>query len=72
MRNNEMREAVLAIAEAEQKIGRAVQAQGAISWRWAPWAKPSTGGPYMWNVIVVTHADGHLEDVEAQAFVDRS
>lgn len=40
------------LAEAERTIGK-VAAEHGHEWEWAAWSKPTTGGPFMWNDIIV-------------------
>jgi len=68
--NEEMRQRVQALVEAEKRIDAAVQRSDYTSWRWASYGKPSSGGPYMWNDIILTHPDGMKKVIEALTFVE--
>lgn len=67
--NAEMHDMVKALAEAEKKINVAASKMH-VHWRWAPYSKPSTGGPYLWNDIVILYPDGKQRTEQALVFVE--
>jgi hypothetical protein len=69
--NEDARQNMENLVHAETTIGAAAQKLG-LRWTWAPWGKPSTGGPFMWNDIVVTDSDGKSQVIEAKEFTERA
>ena len=65
------KEQIEALVKAEKRIAEAAKAVG-LRWRWAPYSKPSSGGPYMWNDIIVTDkVSGKGEVMPAIELVER-
>lgn len=55
------------LADAEKRINKAAESVDA-TWRWAPYAKPVFGPPFMWNDIILTYSNGDVERMEAIEF----
>ena len=61
---------VEALVAAEKRIGEAAS-QAGCEWVWAPYSKPSTEGPFMWNDIVVFDLmTGAKQIMQAKEFTD--
>lgn len=67
--NEEVRQMTSDLADAERRIGAAARKAG-IRWEWAPYSKPSTGGPYLWNDIIVTYPGGGKRCCQALEFCE--
>lgn len=67
--NEEMRQRVEALNKAEHQIDVAAK-KIAASWKWAPYGKPSSGGPYIWNDIVVVYSDSSVSVMQAKLFIE--
>ncbi len=67
--NAEVSQMVGDLVDAERRIGEEAKRRG-VRWGWALYSKPSTGGPYMWNDIVVSAPDGKSRTIQALAFVE--
>lgn len=70
MKNAELRDLAEQLVAVEQRVDRAVALRGDARWSWAPWGKPSSGGPYLWNDIQVVKPDGKVRVVPAVDYID--
>jgi len=69
MNNQETREMIETLNAVEKRIDSAA-AKAGVSWCWACYSKPSTGGPFLWNDIVVTFPNGRKHTEQALEFVE--
>lgn len=69
--NSEVRDLAEALSNAEKAIGEASIASG-YRWKWAPYSRPNSGGPFLWNDIIVIRPDGSQSVMPAEQFIEES